>query len=252
MSRSILIGGLTGSGKSTSIGKIPEYNIKGLDPKTTFIVQTISKDLPFRGYKTNYKPLVTEKKGEKLMYVSGNLYSNRDPKKIINVMRLISEQCPTIKTIILDDWQYIMAFEFMKRTNEKGYEKFNEIGSHGFDVLEYTFELRDDIYVIVFTHVDFDERLGREYVRVKTIGKMLQEKVTIEGLYTIVLEATKLIETKGKDAEVTYAFRTKSIYKDDIVKSPIGMFKESYIPNDLGLVIDLMENYYNGVELKVK
>jgi len=246
MSKAVLIGGLSGSGKSTSLGILPDYNIIGLDPKETFVIKCYNKDLPFRGSNKVYIPVEVTKKGNDLIYVKGNTYSSTDGKKIGNMMSIIDKQCPHIKNVIIDDWQYIMGIEFMDRADEKGYEKFTDIGAHGFIPLRKAETLRDDLYVFIMCHVEVEERLGKEYVRIKTIGKMLQEKITPEGLFTVVVEATKLVENKNKEIDVKHVFRTRSIYKDDIVKTPIGMFQDLYIPNDLGLLKKTMIDYYNG------
>lgn len=99
--------GNSGQGKSTSI--------RTLDPTTTFIINVASKPLPFKGAKKNYKPLVKE--GDKWV---GNLYNTSDVSKINQILTMIDKTKPEIKTVIIEDAQYLMAFEAMDRANEKG------------------------------------------------------------------------------------------------------------------------------------
>lgn len=99
--------GESGSGKSTSI--------RTLDPKSTFIVNVAAKPLPFKGAKKNYTPL--KKEGDQWI---GNLYNTSDPKKILQVLNIIDKVRTDIKVVILEDCQYIMAFEAMDRSTEKG------------------------------------------------------------------------------------------------------------------------------------
>lgn len=101
--------GESGSGKSTSL--------RNLDPKKTFIINVANKPLPIRGYKKNYTPLVQDPKTKAF---SGNLYNTSNIDKINNVIKLINSVMPHIKQIIIDDSQYLMAFEAMDKAMEKG------------------------------------------------------------------------------------------------------------------------------------
>src|SRR5207253_2481807 len=88
------------------------------------------------------------------------------------------------KVIVLDDFQYVMANEFMRRSEEKGYDKFTEIGRHAWDILTNAAQLADDVRVYVLAHSEESEA-GR--IKVKTIGRMLDEKITVEGMFVVVL-----------------------------------------------------------------
>ena len=131
--------GESGSGKSTSI--------RTLDPKSTFIINVASKPLPFKGAKKNYIPL----KKEEDQWV-GNLYNTSDPKKILQVLNIIDKIRTDIKVVILEDCQYIMAFEAMDRSTEKGYEKFSQMAANFYSVLKKAIDLRDDLKIFVLTH----------------------------------------------------------------------------------------------------
>ena len=135
-------------------------------------------------------------------------------------------------SIVVDDAQYIMANEFMRRATERGYDKFTEIAFHMWDIVNKVKELSADKIVYFLSHVDRDAE-GNE--KVKTIGKLLDEKITLEGMFTIVLK------TNVSDGQ--YCFLTQNSGKDT-VKSPIGLFDKYAIDNDLKYVDEKIRNYY--------
>lgn len=218
MSNTSIIIGESGTGKSTSI--------RSLNPKETFIINVLNKPLPFRGYKNNYTRVSPDG-------ATGNYYSSDNYDAINLVIRKIDLKRPDIKTLIIDDFQYLMANEFMNRALERGYDKFSEIGKHAYDLLKMLPTLREDLDIFILTHAEQNEN-GK--MKVKTIGKMLDEKITIEGMYAMVLQ-TEL--TNGD-----YHFITQGDARH-IAKSPMGMFEERNIPNDLAFVKQKMSSYYN-------
>lgn len=136
MSNATLIIGESGTGKSTSI--------RNLDPYETFIINVLNKPLPFRGYKASYTTLSPDGK-------NGNYYSSDCYDKIHRVIKLINEKRLEIKTLIIDDFQYLMASEFMSRAMERGYDKFSTIGKNAYDLLTLLTKLRSDLDVFVVT-----------------------------------------------------------------------------------------------------
>lgn len=218
MSNTSLILGESGTGKSTSI--------RNLNPDETFIINVLNKPLPFRGYKNQYKTI-------SLDGTTGNYYSSNKYENIMFVIQKINAKRPDIKTLIIDDFQYLMANEFMSRALERGYDKFSEIGKHAYDLLDLLPTLRDDLDIFVLTHSEANEH-GK--MKIKTIGRMLDEKITIEGMYAMVLQ-TEL--TDGN-----YHFITQGDSRH-IAKSPMGMFDKINIPNDLAFVKQKMHEYYS-------
>ena len=101
--------GKSGSGKSTSL--------RNLDPQKTFIINVANKPLPFRGYKQNYKNLVLAADGRS--YV-GNLYNTSSVDQILKILKVVNLTMPHIEQVIIEDSQYLMSFEAMDRSNEKG------------------------------------------------------------------------------------------------------------------------------------
>lgn len=137
------------------------------------------------------------------------------------------------KSVVIDDYQYTMANEFMRRSYEKGFDKFTEIGRHAWDIVNAVRELPEDIIVYVMSHTDRDDE-GNE--KIKTIGKLLDEKICLEGMSTIVL--------KTNVTDGVYTFLTQNSGKDT-VKSPAGMFPSYAIDNDLYYVDSKIRSYYN-------
>lgn len=226
---SIAIVGFSGEGKSTSYGKNKDLGIEGLNPKETIVVNVTGKDLPFRKWQADYKGKVSE---------GGNYLESNDADVISKTIDYVSTNRPDIKNMVIDDSQYIMGFEFMRRAKENGYMKFSDIGQNMNKVLMSAKNTRRDLKIFFMWHPEVDNRGN---MKIKTIGKMLDEYLTIEGLFTVVLYAN--VE-KGSDDKTKYQFVTNN---DGVkpAKSPSGMFTDLYIPNDLGLVVKKIDEYNN-------
>ena len=202
----ILILGESGTGKTTSLRNFNEGEIA--------IVNVAGKPLPFRGkFET--------------------LSKTTDLRKIVSFINSTKA-----KRIIVDDCQYIMSFQYMRRIKENGWDKFNEIQSDFFNLIDLVSTLPDDVIVYFLSHLETRDD-GRQ--KIKTTGKMLDEKITIEGMFTTVL---KTHVTDGK-----YFFLTQNS-GNDTVKSPIGMFNSFAIDNDLKYVDDKIRNYYQIGQFK--
>lgn len=219
MANITLVIGESGTGKSTSI--------RNLNPQETVIINVLDKPLPFRGASENYKRKSDNKKGN---YCSTDNYA-----KIIQAINHININDLSIKNIIIDDFQYVMANEFMRRATERGFDKFTEIAQHAWQIIDASAKARDDLFVFILSHSDEDNS-GK--VKCKTIGKMLDDKITIEGMFTTVLHS---IVSDGK-----YRFLTQND-GSHIAKSPMGMFDQDFIENDLCFVKQKMSEYYTGV-----
>jgi hypothetical protein len=200
MGMPILILGESGTGKTTSLRNFTEGEIA--------LVNVTGKALPFRG---NFEMLK----------------NTTDASKILKFMRETKA-----KRIIIDDCQYIMSFQYMRRIKENGWEKFNELQSDFFNIIDAVSSLPDDVVVYFLSHLETKDD-GRQ--KIKTIGKMLDEKITIEGMFTTVL---KTHVSDGK-----YYFLTQNS-GSDTVKSPLGMFADFAIDNDLKYVDEKIRNYY--------
>lgn len=218
MSNLSLIIGESGTGKSTSM--------RNLVPEETFIINIIGKPLPFRGYRKKYIPISSD-------WMSGNYCETDDYLQIIKAAQFISAKRPDIKTLIIDDFQFVMTNEFMRRCMERGYDKFSEIGNHAWAILNCLKSLRNDIDCFILSHSELDES-GK--MKVKTIGKLLSEKYGMETAVSMMLQ-TEISDGK-------YCFITQGDARH-IAKSPMGMFDDLHIPNDLAFVKEKMNAYYN-------
>ena len=159
---------------------------------------------------------------------------------IANNLELISrafQRCELdtkIKTIIVDDFQYVLSDEYMRKATEKGFDKFTIMAQNYYNILKIAQNMREDLNIIFLSH---SETKDDGTTKVKTIGKLLDDKITIEGLFTIVLN------TKVEDG--SYYFETQN-NGFNTSKSPKGMFEEFKIPNDLKYVVDKVNEYYGG------
>ena len=225
MAKRVLIVGKSGTGKSASI--------RTLNPASTFIISVEKVELPFRpkGYK-----IVTE-----LPPKEGNILVAKDAELIVKTMKFISENRPEIKTIIIDDWQYVSMHTFMDKIKVKGFEKFNQIGLNIRDMAEVSKELRDDLLVCYLTHPQesTNDLTGEVEYKAKTIGKLVDNYITLDGMFSIVLY-TDVVKTKEG---INYYFVTQN-EGNTTAKTPIKMFEDVRIPNDLNYVNEKINEYY--------
>lgn len=198
--------GKSGTGKTTSL--------RNFNPDEVALIQVVKKPLPFRC--SGWTPFRTDQWD-----------------KIIAAMRKT-----TRKVIVIDDFQYLLANEFMRRTDERGFDKFTDIGRHTWEVLTAAASLPDDVRVYILSHTEETES-GQ--VKMKTIGRMLDEKITLEGMVTICLRTH--VNQAADTPEDQYQFATRNS-GSDTVKSPLGLFDAAYIPNDLAAVDAAIVDYY--------
>lgn len=205
MATAVLIMGESGSGKSASL--------RNFAPNEISVFNVTSKPLPFKQGKT------------KLPKIDNATYAD-----IANALAN-----PNKRAYVIDDAGYLLSFEMFKRANETGYSKFTDMAKNFFDMLDFiNTKLPNDIIVYITMHTEDDSEMHR--VKVKTIGKMLDQNLKIEGLFSIVLRAVQ--------TEDGYKFVTR----DDMVstaKSPIGMWEEDMIDNDLKEVDRVIREYYD-------
>lgn len=198
----VLILGESGSGKSASLRNFKKdelvvYNVAG-------------KPLPFRGG-------TSLNRADNVSYdvITANMAKKR------------------FNCYVIDDSQYLLCFELFRRSGETGYTKFTEMALHFYNLIQFVItQMPPDCIVYFLHHTEaIDGRL-----KAKTIGKMLDEKLTVEGLFSIVLMA--------KNDDGTHVFVTKSDGKDT-VKTPMEMFAADKIDNDLKAVDTTIREYYN-------
>lgn len=215
MSIATMILGQSGSGKTTSL--------RNLNPADVLLIQAVKKPLPFKS--KDWKPCT------KADPAGTTLVTDSAPV-IVGAMQRTKKPI-----VVIDDFQYILANEFMRRildqeTGNTAFAKYNEIARHAWDILMAAGRLPDASRVYILAHTQQDDAGN---VKVKTIGKLLDEKITMEGLLTIVLRAQRI--------NSQYVFSTQNSGMDT-VKSPMGMFDSEHIPNDLAAVDAAICEYY--------
>lgn len=202
----VLILGESGTGKSASMRNFKRDQVA--------VINVAGKPLPFKSDLPTYT-------------------TDSYPK----IVRALTDM--KAPSAVIDDAQYLLANEFMRRSGEMGYQKFTDIAKNYWSLIAETVSknLPSNKIVYFLSHIDRDQD-GHE--KCKTIGKLLDEKITVEGLFTIVLK------THVEDGKYTFFTQNSGT---DTVKSPIGMFAESQIDNDLKMVDDTIRAYY-GIETK--
>ena len=216
MSIATMILGESGTGKSTSL--------RNLNPQDVLLIQAVKKPLPFKSKDWT----VASKENP-----NGSIYCTDQSANIVAAMNRTSKPI-----IVIDDFQYILANEFMRRVTDKevgnqAFAKYNEIARSAWDILMAASALPDYKRVYILAHTQTDE-FGK--TKVKTIGKLLDEKITPEGLLTIVMRSLVINEQ--------YVFSTKNS-GSDTVKTPIGLFDDNHIENDLMTVDKAITEYYD-------
>ena len=195
----VMVYGQSGTGKSTSLRNFKNDEVA--------VVNVSGKPLPFRG---DIKP-----------------YNSDNYGKIMAAIKQTDR-----KSIVVDDATYLMVNEFMRTAKQVGYQKYTDMAVSFNQLIEFAASLPDDKIVYFMGHSDQADD-GREHF--KTIGKMLDNYVTVEGRFTIVL---KTVVQDGK-----YMFSTQN-NGQDTVKSPMGMFDAALIDNDLKAVDDAIREYW--------
>lgn len=221
-SKLIAVVGPTGSGKSTSV--------KNLDPKETYIINVARKELPFKGANKLYN--------EELK----NYAEIDDALNILKYLQSISTKAPHIKQVIIEDSNYIMGFNMVRKATETGYTKFSIMAKDMVTLLTEARKLRSDLKIFYFSHPEeiTDDGAIVSY-KMKTAGRLLDNQIVLEGLFSIALYTHVGEDNAGN---TNYGFITNR-YKKYPAKSPEGMFPSVLIPNDLNEVCKYIDEYYS-------
>lgn len=200
-----LIYGQSGTGKSTSLRNLPHGKVA--------VINVSGKPLPFRD------PMKTAR--------------TDDYNKIASF--IYKEDAPPI--IVIDDFTYLMTNEFMRNAKVQGYQKFTDLALNVFNLMQLCAKLPEDKTVYLLGHSELDANGNEKF---KTIGKLLDEKVTLEGL------CTNVLKTVVKDGRYMFSTHNSGM---DTVKTPMGMFDQDYIDNDLYEVDKRIRAYWNMPEV---
>ena len=208
----VLILGYSGTGKT--------YSIKLMDPETTGVFLVEKPRLPFRN--------------------TFKVVKNAGYPQIMAALRQ-----PTMKSYVIDDSQYLLVNEFFDKANERGYEKFTQIALNFRNLIHWVnVGLPDDVIVYFLHHIQTDDVSGR--IKAKTIGKMLDEKLTVEGCFDIVLMTEQTAEYSDGRENREFWLRTHTAGNDP-VKTPEDMFADNLVHNNLAFVDKTIREYY-GME----
>lgn len=215
MANIIAIMGESGSGKTTSC--------RNLDPATTYYIDCDKKGLSWRGWKNQYN---AENK---------NYFKTDNQNTVLKLLHGINdgESAKHIKTVVIDTINGIMVADEMRRSREKGYDKWLDLACAIYDIIDYALIMRDDLSVIFIAHTQTDrDDNGYAFTRIKTSGKKL-DKITVESKFPVVLLA-KVIDGK-------HVFETKANFST--AKTPFGAFEEIHIDNDILAVLKVLEEF---------
>ena len=215
----VLLMGASGSGKSTSLRNLPA--------EETAIINITNKPMPFRN-KDN-KKIVCLKDFNADSY--DELY-----KQIIKAIQGTKK-----RIVVVDDSSYMMSFENFEKATNKGYDKFTTMAKNYYDLIKSAISCDGEKIVYIITHEEVDD--VNQLYRPKTIGKMLSNQLVIEGLFSIVLRSVY------KNGE--YIFQTQND-GTSVCKSPMDMFEQKEMPNDLYEVDKLIREYYGFKPLNEK
>lgn len=213
MAKIIAVMGESGSGKTTSM--------RNLDPSTTYYIDADKKGLSWKGWKKQYN---AENK---------NYIKTDDQNMVLSILRGINDKRPNIKTIIVDTINGIMVADEMRRSKEKGYDKWQDLAVAIYGIIDYALTTRDDLTVIFVSHTQTErDDSGYQFTRIKTSGKKL-DKITLESKFPVVLLA--------KTVDGKHIFETQANFST--AKTPMGAFEQSQIENDIVEVLKALEDY---------
>jgi len=213
MSKLIGIMGESGAGKTTSL--------RTLDPKTTYVIDADKKGLSWKGWKQQYNK------------ESKNYIATDDPLVIRSILKGINDKAPKIKTIVVDTLNGTMVADEMRRSKDKGYDKWADLAACVWNLVDDALTYRDDLTLIFICHSQTDvNESGYLWTRIKTSGKKL-DKIVLESKFNTVLLA-KCVDGK-------HIFETQS--NNSTAKSPMGAFETMEIENNMADILKALEEF---------
>ena len=213
MAKVICIMGESGSGKTTSM--------RNLDPKSTFYIDADKKGLSWKGWRSQYSE------------ANKNYLKSDDANVVRLYLKQLSDRCPQIKVIVVDTINGLMIADEMRRSKEKGYDKWVDLAACVWDMVCEAYDLREDLTIVFTAHTQTErDDSGYAFTRIKTSGKKL-DKIVLESKFTTVLYS--------KAVDGNYLFETQA--NNSTAKSPMGAFEDKEIPNDIVEVIKALEEF---------
>lgn len=215
MAKVICIAGESGTGKTTSM--------RNLDPETSFYIDCDKKGLSWKGWKSQFN-------GDKKNYIVTDF-----PSVALTALKKLDkdESFKKIKVCVVDTLNGLMVADEMRRTKEKGYDKWQDLAQSIYELVDYSLTMRNDITVVFIAHTQTDhDDNGYMFTRIKTSGRKL-DKITLESKFSTVL-ISKCVDGR-------YVFETQANFST--AKSPMGAFESKEIDNDIVKVIVALEDF---------
>lgn len=215
MAKVICIAGESGTGKTTSM--------RNLDPETSFYIDCDKKGLSWKGWKSQFN-------GDKKNYIVTDF-----PSVALTALKKLDkdESFKKIKVCVVDTINGLMVADEMRRTKEKGYDKWQDLAQSIYKLVDYSLTMRNDITVVFIAHTQTDhDDNGYMFTRIKTSGRKL-DKITLESKFSTVL-ISKCVDGR-------YVFETQANFST--AKSPMGAFESKEIDNDIVTVIKALEDF---------
>ena len=205
--------GESGAGKTTSL--------RNLNPAETFYIDCDKKGLSWKGWKKQYN---SENK---------NYVTTDEQSKVLALLKGINDKCPKVHYVVVDTLNGIMVADEMRRSKEKGFDKWVDLAASVYEIVDYALTVRDDLTVIFLCHTQTEHTDdGFTFTHIKTSGKKL-DKIVLESKFPVVLHA-KVIDGEHK-------FETRADFST--AKTPLGAFDEQYIDNDIVKVLEALKEY---------
>lgn len=215
MAKVICIAGESGTGKTTSM--------RNLDPKTTLYIDCDKKGLSWKGWKNQFNS-------------EGKNYLKTDfPQVALQALQAVESNkgYKHIKVVVIDTINGLMVADEMRRSKEKGYDKWQDLAQSIYELVDYALTMRDDVTIIFVAHTQTDhDDNGYMFTRIKTSGRKL-DKITLESKFSTVL--------LSKCVDGHYVFETQANFST--AKSPMGAFDTKEIDNDIVAVIKALEEF---------
>ncbi|GKH35126.1 ATP-binding protein [Hungatella hathewayi] len=213
MSKVICIAGESGSGKTTSM--------RNLDPQSTYYIDADKKGLSWKGWRKQYGP------------DNKNYLACDDANVVRQYIKRIAEACLQVKVIVVDTVNGLMVADEMRRSKEKGYDKWVDLATCVWDMIVECYDYRDDLTIVFTAHTQTEtDDAGYRFTRIQTSGKKLN-KIVLESKFTTVL--------LSKCVDGRYLFETRA--NNSTAKSPMGAFEDFEIDNDIVEVIKALEEF---------
>ncbi len=215
MATVICIAGESGTGKTTSM--------RNVDPKTTMYIDCDKKGLSWKGWKNSFN-------AENKNYLKTDF-----PQIALQALQKINSDkgYSHIKLVVVDTINGLMVADEMRRSKEKGYDKWQDLAQSIYDLIDYSLTMRDDVTIVFVAHTQTDhDDNGYMFTRIKTSGRKL-DKITLESKFSTVL-ISKCVDGR-------YLFETQANFST--AKSPMGAFESKEIDNDITAVIAALKEF---------